>query len=71
MIEADIEQLNTTKTLHAPAPEPASPVADPTIPHALEGRDNCLMCHTSGDVAVPADHAGRSNDTYTACHKPA
>jgi len=33
-----------------------------TIPHALEGRANCMMCHTGAmpNVAgVPEDHEGR------------
>jgi hypothetical protein len=55
-----------------PPPPPPPPAATPSaIPHPMEGRDNCLMCHTSGDVAVPANHAGRTNDTCTGCHKPA
>ncbi len=41
------------------------------IPHTLEGRDDCLMCHSSGELAVPADHAGRGNDTCITCHQPA
>jgi hypothetical protein len=54
-----------------PAPEPA-PTGEPTaIPHTLEGRDDCLMCHTSGAHAIPIDHAGRTNDICTVCHQPA
>ena len=53
-------------------PPPPPPAATPTAtPHTLEGRTDCLMCHTSGDHAVPADHDGRTNDTCTTCHKPA
>ena len=52
--------------------EPATPTGGPTAtPHPLEGRDDCLMCHTSGTYAVPADHDRRNNETCTACHKPA
>ncbi len=56
-----------------PAEEvPPPPATTPTaIPHPLEGRADCLMCHTSGDLAIPADHAGRANDTCTTCHQSA
>ena len=41
------------------------------IPHTLEGRDNCLMCHAEGtDMGVPASHAGRTLNVCTACHQP-
>lgn len=46
----------------------------PVIPHPLEGRADCLMCHASGVAGAPqypADHAGRTNDMCQACHKPA
>ena len=53
----------------APAPAPAGPSS---IPHTLEGRNDCLMCHgENGVVPFPADHAGRTSDTCTACHQPA
>ena len=49
-----------------------STVAAPAIPHDLAGRDNCLMCHNpeGGMKPAPADHAGRTNDTCQACHRP-
>ncbi|MBI2288523.1 MAG: hypothetical protein HYU83_06095 [Chloroflexi bacterium] len=52
---------------------PAAPTAGPpTIPHTLEGRADCLMCHQAGGLKpFPADHAGRTNDLCQACHKPA
>jgi len=66
---------------HKPGPVPtATPTASggaqagpPAIPHDLAGRDNCLMCHNpdGGVKPAPADHAGRTNDTCQACHKPA
>ncbi len=67
-------------TTPAPTPTPPPPTPTPTppptggptaIPHTLEGRDDCLICHSSGDLAVPADHAGRTNDTCATCHKGA
>lgn len=46
--------------------------APPAIPHELEGRDNCLMCHQAGGMKpVPADHEGRTNEECQLCHKPA
>ncbi len=70
-----------------PTPTPAPPTATPTattaptpasggppaIPHSLEGRAECLMCHATGIAgakAVPADHAGRANNTCQLCHLP-
>ncbi len=42
------------------------------IPHELEGRENCLLCHDRGAaVPFPADHVGRSNQSCQACHQPA
>lgn len=43
------------------------------IPHELEGRDNCGMCHGSGMEGMPqspADHEGRSNESCGMCHEP-
>jgi formate dehydrogenase gamma subunit len=63
---------------HKPGPTPtpgAAKLSSGTpgaIPHALEGKDKCDMCHagTGSLKPVPADHAGRANSTCTACHKP-
>ncbi len=58
----------------APAPPPATPSGATLIPHELENRENCLMCHETGigdASAIPADHAGRANDLCVACHQPA
>ncbi len=54
------------------APSAASPKPG-TIPHDITGRDDCLACHEEGGgraSKVPADHAGRTNDTCQLCHKP-
>ncbi len=64
---------------HKPGPTPTPGAAKPAagvagaIPHALEGKEKCDQCHAgAGSLKpVPADHAGRANDTCTACHKPA
>ncbi len=44
--------------------------AIPPVPHATEGRENCLACHDTGGVRpFPADHAGRTSDTCLGCHQ--
>ncbi len=43
------------------------------LPHEVAGREDCLMCHgegIGGAAKVPADHAGRTNDTCQLCHEP-
>ncbi len=56
------------ETPAAPAPPPSAVAT--AVPHALDGRDDCLLCHQSGSLAVPGDHAGRGNETCTSCHQP-
>ncbi len=56
---------------HSPAAQPTAIVIHVT-PHLLPGTDNCFMCHRdgiNGAAKVPADHAGRANDTCQLCHK--
>ncbi len=41
------------------------------IPHDLEGKDNCAMCHSGameGMPAMPESHEGRGNETCVMCH---
>ncbi len=39
------------------------------IPHPLEGREDCLMCHAEGGaVPYPPDHVGRPSSTCLVCH---
>jgi len=49
--------------------------APPAIPHELEGRSNCLMCHKPGAMKnvpdVPESHAGRTIEMCQVCHHPA
>ena len=44
------------------------------VSHDLEGKANCLMCHTAGAMEpvpdVPASHEGRANETCMMCHAP-
>jgi nitrate/TMAO reductase-like tetraheme cytochrome c subunit len=44
----------------------------PLIPHELEGRSDCLLCHDpeGGLKPAPGDHAGRTSDSCQICHKP-
>lgn len=40
------------------------------MPHGLEGREDCLICHGEGKFkAFPDDHKGRSNNQCLGCHK--
>lgn len=51
----------------------ASAVAMQPIPHGTTSWQNCLLCHGEGiarAAKVPADHAGRTNETCQLCHKP-
>lgn len=53
------------------APPSSPPPAAPHIPHKLDDRQNCLLCHGLGaSVPFPADHSGRGNDSCLACHQP-
>ena len=58
----------TTPTPQAgETPEPTGP---PAVPHTLEGRSECTMCHAEGGlVPFPVDHAGRTSETCLACHE--
>lgn len=54
-----------------PSEEPAGG-SPPAIPHTLEGREGCVLCHGENGVKpFPADHTGRTNDVCQMCHKPA
>ena len=56
---------------HAPDAEMQTSAAN-AIPHDLEGKDNCAMCHSGameGMPAAPASHEGRGADTCQMCHK--
>ena len=56
---------------HAPDGEMQTATAN-AISHDLEGKDNCMMCHSGameGMPAAPASHEGREADTCQMCHK--
>ncbi len=41
-----------------------------SIPHPIEGRDDCLLCHgLDGVKPFPADHEGRTTETCLSCHQ--
>ncbi|MBI2953926.1 MAG: hypothetical protein HYY30_06400 [Chloroflexi bacterium] len=50
----------------------AQPISQPQMPHTLEGRVDCLLCHgPGGPKPIPASHAGRPATTCLACHPAA
>ncbi|MFQ6057288.1 MAG: c-type cytochrome [Anaerolineae bacterium] len=71
-LQASLLQQPTVTVAAIARPAPVTPVAPPPlIPHDLEGRDNCLMCHLEGTVGAPIlphDHAGRTNEDCRRCH---
>lgn len=58
---------------------PGIVLAQPAIPHTLEGRSACTTCHTVGGAGVGAPggtgltpaHQGRTDATCTGCHQAA
>jgi hypothetical protein len=44
----------------------------PQIPHQLEGREDCLLCHDpAGNIQpAPENHVEYTNDQCLLCHKP-
>lgn len=45
----------------------------PAIPHPLQGRGTCMMCHRGAMASipkVPADHQGRTDKQCQLCHQP-
>jgi hypothetical protein len=65
---------DTCMWCHAPDAD-VQATAPPPIPHKMEGRSRCLMCHLSETMKevpqVPATHAGRTEGFCTLCHVPA
>ena len=63
--------VETCLWCHA-ADSPMTQTGAKLIPHDLEGKDNCLMCHTAGAMEpvpdVPASHEGRTNEVCAWCH---
>ena len=50
-----------------------SVIAADAIPHGVNGLEACLVCHSKvglkGLATVPADHAGRANESCLLCHE--
>ncbi len=75
---AEPEATTVPTTASQPAtPEPTATTAAspsggiPAVPHPLEGREDCVLCHGEGGVKpYPADHVGRTSDTCLQCHQP-
>jgi mono/diheme cytochrome c family protein len=62
---------DTCAACHSLAPgQVAGPVPGPQMAHSMDGRGDCLGCHTSGEKAIPANHAGRTNSMCIMCHAP-
>lgn len=57
------------------APIPVAKIIPPFIPHRLEGRGDCRLCHATGVGGAPqfpvADHSRRPSDVCLSCHRPA
>ena len=54
------------------ANSPMQSGSPPAIPHGLEGKDNCLMCHKTGVMnapKAPESHADFKNEDCGTCHK--
>ncbi len=64
--------VQATASTSAPTSSAGQPVSAehvvPAIPHTLEGRDQCLMCHAAGPLAVPKSHEGIAVEACTTCH---
>jgi cytochrome b subunit of formate dehydrogenase len=43
------------------------------IPHAVQGKEQCDLCHGAANslMPLPASHEGRNNETCQVCHTPA
>lgn len=63
----------TCHTPHSPALGSASTstgLVAPKVPHTLEGRPDCLLCHgAEGIKPFPENHAGRTSSTCLSCHE--
>ena len=58
-------------TLEAGVLQQARPLG-PSIPHSVQGRENCLQCHQPGGGVrpTPASHEGLASETCALCHQP-
>lgn len=57
-------------TCHNPHEPSQNTMVSPAIPHPLEGRDSCLVCHNSSSaIPFPADHEGITQENCLSCHQ--
>jgi cytochrome b subunit of formate dehydrogenase len=64
--------ITPTPTPRAGASAPTLSAAAKPLPDSHAGRTACLACHANNiGPNLPADHAGRTDATCSACHKPA
>ncbi|MEK7353056.1 MAG: cytochrome c [Chloroflexota bacterium] len=52
-------------------PPPVATIIPPAIPHSLEGRADCRLCHEKGIGGAPqfpGDHSRRPSDVCVSCH---
>jgi cytochrome c5 len=53
-------------------PEAEAEVSAPEVPHTLDSRTDCRLCHETGvggATQFPADHVDRSNQACLVCHE--
>lgn len=70
LLPASTPTPSAAVTPPTPTPETSGPAIPSVVPHPLEGRSDCLMCHgPTGFKPFPADHAGRTSNLCLACHE--
>jgi hypothetical protein len=69
--EASCQGCHRQGAATTPQATAATAAAIPLIPHPIEGREDCLVCHGPGQVMpFPADHEGRTKESCLGCHQP-
>jgi len=69
--DEDLKLVHAWLTGEEPGPseEPSQEEVAPFIPHALQGQEDCLLCHSAeGAMPIPEDHEGWGNDICLTCH---
>ena len=60
--------------IEPPSPSlPVATIAPPAVPHSIEGRSDCRVCHEAGlggAPQFPASHSERPSDVCLTCHVP-
>ncbi len=69
------ERPNESCLLYHAADAPIRTTDPKAVPHELEGRAQCLICHAPGAMEpvpdAPAHHEGIADTLCTLCHQPA